>query len=242
MLGNTVAINGKSIDMTAFGETENTNAMFTGKPHVAELGYTFLFRNYDSSLGKWSTADPLGYPDGWNNFAYCNNWVSFSIDTLGTDVYIMVKDEPGIGHAVGIVGNPQDGYRVVNYGGAGENVDDYNAAPHLTLKEAVAYLENQNSYTYNLIQKFDTTQIQDNLIYETIKALALDEEGNSTYDFPDNLILNCYSIIVIPLNDHLSGVVAAEINPPLVAFYVNLTWPYDAIELDMSLVKKGLQE
>ena len=83
MLGNTVAINGKSVDMTAFGETENTDAMFTGKPHVAELGYTFLFRNYDSSLGKWSTSDPLGYPDGWNNFAYCNNMVIDAIDALG---------------------------------------------------------------------------------------------------------------------------------------------------------------
>ena len=83
MLGNTVAINGKSIDMTAFGETENTDAMFTGKPHVAELGYAFLFRNYDSSLGKWSTADPLGYPDGWNNFAYCNNSIIALVDPIG---------------------------------------------------------------------------------------------------------------------------------------------------------------
>ena len=48
----------------------NISAMFTGKPHVAELGYAFLFRNYNSSLGKWSTADPLGYPDGWNNLAF----------------------------------------------------------------------------------------------------------------------------------------------------------------------------
>ena len=102
MLGNTVAINGKSVDMTAFGETENTNAMFTGKPHVAELGYTFLFRNYDSSLGKWSTADPLGYPDGWNNFAYCNNGVTKTIDYLGgLKVYVWTyqgKDEAW-GHA-----------------------------------------------------------------------------------------------------------------------------------------------
>ena len=85
MLGNTVAINGKSVDMTAFGETENTNAMFTGKPHVAELGYAFLFRNYDSSLGKWSTSDPLGYPDGWNNFAYGNNNATLGVDQQGTE-------------------------------------------------------------------------------------------------------------------------------------------------------------
>jgi RHS repeat-associated protein len=228
--------------MTSFGETADKNAFFTGKPMIDELGYSFLFRDYNPNQGKWTTSDPLGYPDGWNNLAYVNNGASFSIDILGTDVYIMVKDVAGIGHAVGIVGNPQTGYRVINYGGAGENVNDYNALPHLTLKDAVAYLENQNAYTYNLIQKFNTTRIQDNLIYETIKILAIDKDGNSTYDFPDNLALNCYSIIAIPLNDHSSEVVAAEINPPLLAFYANLTWPFNAIRLDMSLVKKGLQE
>ena len=61
----------------------NISAMFTGKPHVAELGYAFLFRNYNSSFGKWSTSDPLGYPDGWNNFAYCNNWMINAIDWGG---------------------------------------------------------------------------------------------------------------------------------------------------------------
>ena len=64
----------------------NISAMFTGKPHVAELGYAFLFRNYDSSLGKWSTSDPLGYPDGWNNFAYCNNQPIEAFDQLGLNL------------------------------------------------------------------------------------------------------------------------------------------------------------
>ena len=35
-------------------------------------------------MGKWQTADPLGYPDGWNNFAYVNNGVTMAIDWLGT--------------------------------------------------------------------------------------------------------------------------------------------------------------
>ena len=49
------------------------DALFTGKPHVDGLGYAFLFRNYRPALGKWLTADPLGYPDGWNRFTYCRN-------------------------------------------------------------------------------------------------------------------------------------------------------------------------
>jgi hypothetical protein len=67
-----------------------------------ELGYTFLFRNYRSDYGKWQTTDPLGYPDEWNNLAYCNNGVTKTIDYLGgLKVYVWTyrgKDEAW-GHA-----------------------------------------------------------------------------------------------------------------------------------------------
>ena len=56
---------------------------FTGKPEVAGLGHVFLMRNYRASLGKWQTADPLGYPDGWNQLAYCGNGVTGSVDLWG---------------------------------------------------------------------------------------------------------------------------------------------------------------
>ena len=78
--------------LTAFGEsipasqplnTSTSQHFFTGKPHVAGLGHAFLFRNYRASLAKWQTADPLGYPDGWNQLAYCGNRVKDSIDHLG---------------------------------------------------------------------------------------------------------------------------------------------------------------
>jgi len=70
--------------MTAFGDSDDPAAMFTGKPQVEELGHVFLFRNYRAELGKWQTADPLGYPDGWNQLAYCNNGVVGAIDYNGT--------------------------------------------------------------------------------------------------------------------------------------------------------------
>ena len=80
--------------LTAFGERmTDGNASpasrslgegwFTGKPEIAGLGHAFLFRNYRASLGKWQTADPLGYPDGWNQMAYCNNGVVDAVDCLG---------------------------------------------------------------------------------------------------------------------------------------------------------------
>ena len=83
MLGSTLNIGGKAVNMTAFGESPDTNAMYTGKPYIGELGYAFLFRNYRSDYGKWQTTDPLGYPDGWNNLAYVNNGVTVAIDWSG---------------------------------------------------------------------------------------------------------------------------------------------------------------
>ncbi|MBE6366440.1 MAG: hypothetical protein E7052_00845 [Lentisphaerae bacterium] len=83
MLGSTAAINNKVVEMTSFGETDAVQALYTGKPQVDELGYTFLFRNYNPNQGKWTTADPLCYPDGWNNLAYCNNGVTISVDWFG---------------------------------------------------------------------------------------------------------------------------------------------------------------
>ena len=91
MLGTTLGVkDGDKVmqnSLTAFGESLSTSPMqdsfFTGKPHIGELGYAFLFRNYRADQGKWQTSDPLGYPDGWNNFAYVNNRVTNCIDWLG---------------------------------------------------------------------------------------------------------------------------------------------------------------
>ena len=83
MLGSTLAVNGNPVEMTSFGETGNKNAFFTGKPMIDELGFTFFFRDYNPNQGKWTTSDPLGYPDGWNNLAYCGNHSNMAIDTDG---------------------------------------------------------------------------------------------------------------------------------------------------------------
>jgi RHS repeat-associated protein len=83
----------KEISRTSFGDqlsnsstpelSNFSNDFFTEKPSVEGLGYSFLFRNYRADVGKWQTADPLGYPDGWNNFAYCGNRFLSSVDILG---------------------------------------------------------------------------------------------------------------------------------------------------------------
>ncbi len=79
--------------LTAFGEPvqdsqtfqtfQTSQTFFTGKPEVEGLGRVFLMRNYRADLAKWQTADPLGYPDGWNQLAYCGNDASGSVDVFG---------------------------------------------------------------------------------------------------------------------------------------------------------------
>ena len=66
--------------LTAFGEGDNSNSFFTGKPYVEGLGYAFLMRNYRASLAKWQTADPIGYPDGWNQFLCITTKGAHTID------------------------------------------------------------------------------------------------------------------------------------------------------------------
>jgi hypothetical protein len=53
---------GAQLENSSTPELSNFSSFFTGKPLVEGLGNVFLFRNYRSDLGKWSTADPLGYP------------------------------------------------------------------------------------------------------------------------------------------------------------------------------------
>ncbi len=97
MLGTTVGSksNGKysAAALTAFGEdltvhsptpTQNSN-FFTGKPYVEGLGHAFLMRNYRAGLAKWQTADPMGYPDGWNQLVYCGNGVTSAVDLWGCE-------------------------------------------------------------------------------------------------------------------------------------------------------------
>ena len=88
MLGTSIGYvkdgNYSEITKTSFGaDTSDKSSFFTGKPYVEDLGYAFLFRNYRADMGKWGMVDPIGYPNGWNNLAYCNNRVLFYYDKYG---------------------------------------------------------------------------------------------------------------------------------------------------------------
>ena len=89
--------------LTAFGEPlpgAGGDAFFTGKPQVEGLGRVFLYRNYRASLAKWQTADPFGYPDGWNQLAYCENGVTGALDLFGA--HTIANDEFGYTSSLGL--------------------------------------------------------------------------------------------------------------------------------------------
>jgi len=191
MLGSTMgSVSGKdykAVDMTLFGEskTEDEEVFFTGKPEVDGLGYAFAFRNYRSSLGKWQTADPLGYPDGWNNKAYVNNEVVGCIDRFGTDVYHLVDSEAlaGIGHSAYIIGNSNDGYTMYNYGpskpSVGEAVKNFSS-----LDEALKYARDKQSF--DKAQMWETTAAQDAAAKDAANAYI--EEAYKGFEH------NCYQL------------------------------------------------
>jgi hypothetical protein len=72
----------------------------------------FLFRNYKPDLGKWQTSDPLGYPDGFDNFAYCGNMPSSCIDTDGRFWNLVAGTL--IGATIGYVASAANGGSDVN--------------------------------------------------------------------------------------------------------------------------------
>ena len=78
-----VAATSRNSNIRQFDHSIISSPFFTGKPQVEGLGRVFLYRNYRSDLAKWQTADPLGYPDGWNQLAYGRTNPLDGIDLYG---------------------------------------------------------------------------------------------------------------------------------------------------------------
>jgi len=169
---------------------------FTGKPNVEGLGYAFLMRNYRSELGKWQTADPLGYPDGWNNLAYCNNWVTNYIDKLGTDITHLLDPNGGIGgsgHSGWIIGNDQAGYTTYNYGsdsgsGSSGGSGSTESLTFNNFSDALGYLNSSRppDGQFTQGQTLPTTSADD-----TVANWAASQYMNGEYSLTEH---NCYQL------------------------------------------------
>jgi len=50
---------------------DSSTPFYTGKPYLAESGsYAFKYREFNPKMGRWTTVDPSGFPDGANNRIY----------------------------------------------------------------------------------------------------------------------------------------------------------------------------
>lgn len=73
-------------------------AFFTGKPYDADLeSYIFNYRNYNAEIGRWTTSDPSGFPDGANPNLYTNNSVTNAFDDTGLTITLYNKPVAGGG-------------------------------------------------------------------------------------------------------------------------------------------------
>ena len=69
---------------------------YTGKPFVKELAvYVFNYRNYSPDLARWTTPDPLAFPDGPNNHLYAPTPTSqldpFGLQTIAFEVVTEIR-------------------------------------------------------------------------------------------------------------------------------------------------------
>lgn len=220
LLGNTLGIKSADkfspVSMTAFGETADQSAMFTGKPYIGELRYAFLFRNYRADQGKWQTSDLLGYPDGWNNLAHCNNGVTISIDKYGTDVYHVVDSEgafAGAGHSAYIVANKTDGYTAYDYqangssgsGSSGSSSDGGSRTQggFASPEAALAFLNSNRTPEHNFDkgQMWETSKEED-AAARTAAAQYMTEDyallTHNCYDLGPDAIIDAVNNLRIP--------------------------------------------
>ncbi len=70
------------------------------------------FRQYNPSLGRWLSRDPLGEDAGLNMYGYAGNNPISLVDPLGLDIYFLNRksDVLGAGHNAVLVGNDRAGY------------------------------------------------------------------------------------------------------------------------------------
>ena len=189
MLGTTLGIQSdkyEPIQRDAFGMVAQdvSENFFTGKPYIGELGYAFLFRNYRAEQGKWLTQDLLGYPDGWNNFAYVNNQITHCIDLLGMNIY-QVHDKEGAGgagHSAWVAETTNNKYSVVDFNPKGGGI---RKGEFSSLQEALNFL-NQDNNRYESYLEFSTPKDHgDSFISEINKNI------DNGYSLNDN---NCYTV------------------------------------------------
>jgi RHS repeat-associated protein len=71
---------------------DSSTPFYTGKPYLADSGsYAFKYREYNPEMGRWTTVDPSGFPDGANNRMYASA-PSSALDPDGKSIFLYRKE------------------------------------------------------------------------------------------------------------------------------------------------------
>ena len=101
--------------------TQEGGVFYTGKPYLAESGsYAFKYREYNPEMGRWTTVDPSGFPDGANNRMYAaiptsqmdNNGLELVPSFSYTKVVLVDKINWAVAVSVGGVAVMSDGIAI----------------------------------------------------------------------------------------------------------------------------------
>ncbi len=114
----TASLGSEVVGNSASGEVGGSEASgakitsrFTGKPYDEDLqAHVFPYRNYSSDLGRWTSADPAGFPDGPNRHFYA------PVPTNGLDPLGLWKAvvSTGVGYPNGQTINLPEGDTSIN--------------------------------------------------------------------------------------------------------------------------------
>ena len=67
----TVAVEKAQATASRPSTVDSSTSFYTGKPYLAEsASYSFMYRDYNPEMNRWTTVDPSGFPDGANNRVY----------------------------------------------------------------------------------------------------------------------------------------------------------------------------
>ena len=227
MLGSTLGIsNGKNFSrtvMTSFGAYGDESSFYTGKPKVDGLGYTFNYRNYRADQGKWQTADPLGYPDGFNNYAYVNNGVTDKIDYLGLEEWYFKR--------------PSRLSYTQTFNIQIPNLIDYNTTVSYSINGFVP----EDKYSDHMSINFSVCSFQDGLIENSFCdavgniSLSLSATGDVVMDSASQLRKEANALGTTIYNMASAYYITFEDKETSVNFFYNYVFGYDADSSNISV-------
>jgi RHS repeat-associated protein len=146
----------QSLKSQPSASSQEGGVFYTGKPYLVEsASYSFKYREYNPEMGRWTTVDPSGFPDGANNQIYANNNSISSIDSNGLDIYQITNPTQvgGAGHSAMISGNSSTGYTYQSFGNFSASIpgsgNGYTSNYFPTLSQAMSFANNLGYSNYN---------------------------------------------------------------------------------------------